>query len=186
MSVWLNLVCLSFWSPTLTALLIIIKAKERSGFGASEDNAKFENPWRRDGPLPDLPHSRDPPRRHFDGPSNDRQISSASDTLDQWRSNKPLRTSEPDAPPFRRKGSGFVTPEFQAGAADKEDAWTIGSRFKPSANGAAEETSGRSVTHRAKSDMGPPKESPSDEGDWRSSARIQKPNTRSSVSRKID
>lgn len=186
-SVWLSLVRLSFWSPTPTALLIVIKAKERSGFGSSEDNAKFENPWRRDGPLPDLPHSRDPSRRRFDGPSNnDRQTPSASDTLDQWRSNKPLKASEPDAPPFRRKGSGFVTPESQAGAADKEDVWTIGSRFKPFANGAAEETSGRSVTHRAKSDMGPPKESPSDEGDWRSSARIQKSNTRGSVSRKIN
>ncbi|KIM40443.1 hypothetical protein M413DRAFT_445897 [Hebeloma cylindrosporum] len=157
--------------------------KERSGFGASEDNAKFENPWRRDGPLPDLPHSRDPSRRRFDGPSNtDRQTSSASDTLDQWRSNKPLKASDPDAPPFRRKVSGFVTPESQVGAADKEDVWTIGSRFKPSANGAAEETSGRSATQRTKGDMGPPKESPSDEGDWRSSARIQKPNTRGSVS----
>ena len=168
------------------APLIAIEAKERSGFGASEDNAKFENPWRRDGPLPDLPHSRDPSRRRFDGPSNsDRQTPSASDTLDQWRSNKSLKASEPDAPPFRRKASGFVAPESQAGAADKEDVWTIGSRFKPS-DGAAEETSGRSVTHRTRSDMGPPKELPSDEGDWRSSARIQKPNTRGSVSRKVD
>jgi translation initiation factor 4B len=105
--------------------------------------------------------------------------------LDQWRSSKPLKVSEPDAPPFRRKVSGFITPESQAGAADKEDVWTIGSRFKPSPNGVAEETSGRSITHRAKTDMGPPRESPSDEGDWRSSARPQKPNTRSSVSRKI-
>jgi len=157
--------------------------KERSGFGAVEDSAKFENPWRRDGPLPDLPPSRDPSRRRFDGSSNtDRQTSSASDNLDQWRSSKPPKALEPDAPPFRRKVSGFITPDSQAGAADKEDVWTIGSRFKPSANGAAEETLGRSVSHRAKSDMGLPRESPSDEGDWRSSARSQKPNTLGSVS----
>jgi len=171
-----------FYHPTA---LTVTKAKERSGFGAAEDNAKFENPWRRDGPLPDLPHSRDPSRRRFDGSSNtDRQTSNVSDNLDQWRSSKPLKTLEPDAPPFRRKVSGFVTPDSQAGAAAKEDVWTIGSRFKP-ANGAAEETPGRSVTHRPKSDMGPPRESPSDEGDWRSSTCLQKPNTLGSVSRKI-
>ncbi len=33
----------------------------------------------------------------------------------------PQRISEGDAPSFRRKGSGFLTPEGQVGAADKED-----------------------------------------------------------------
>jgi translation initiation factor 4B len=87
--------------------------KERSGFGAVEDSAKFENPWRRDGPLPDLPPSRDPSRRRFDGSSNtDRQTSSASDNLDQWRSSKPPKALEPDAPPFRRKVFWIRYPGF--------------------------------------------------------------------------
>ncbi|KAH9481526.1 putative eukaryotic translation initiation factor 4H [Psilocybe cubensis] len=153
--------------------------KER-GFGAaSEDNAKFDNPWRRDGPLPDLPNSRDASRRRFDGPSGDRhggpgadrQPPSVSDNVDQWRSNRPPRVAEADPPPFKRKGSGFLTPEAQSGAADKEETWTIGAKFKASSNGPHEDSSTRSSTHRVRNDMGPPKETHADEGDWRSSAR---------------
>ena len=164
-------------------------AKERGGFGGSfEDSAKFDNPWRRDGPLPDLPESRDAPRRRFDGPSSDRPdrpISSVADGVDQWRSSRPQRISEGDAPPFRRKGSGFLTPEGQVGAADKEDVWTIGSKFKSSANGLSEDASGRPF--RPRGDMPPPKETPGDDSDWRGSARQAKSvsGARNSISRKI-
>ncbi|KJA13445.1 hypothetical protein HYPSUDRAFT_174038 [Hypholoma sublateritium FD-334 SS-4] len=160
--------------------------KERGGFGGSfEDSAKFDNPWRRDGPLPDLTDSRDASRRRFDGPSSDRPdrpISSAADGVDQWRSSRPQRISESDAPPFKRKGSGFLTPEGQVGAADKEDVWTIGSKFKSSANGLNEDVSGRPI--RSRGDMLPPKEIPGDDSDWRSSARQAKsvPGARSSIS----
>lgn len=164
-------------------------AKERGGFGGSfEDSAKFDNPWRRDGPLPDLTDSRDASRRRFDGPSSDRPdrpISSAADGVDQWRSSRPQRISEGDAPPFKRKGSGFLTPEGQVGAADKEDVWTIGGKFKSSANGLSEDVSGRPI--RPRGDMLPPKEIPGDDSDWRNSARQSKsvPGARSSISRKI-
>ncbi|KAF9565435.1 hypothetical protein CPC08DRAFT_190477 [Agrocybe pediades] len=148
--------------------------KERSGFsGASEDDAKFANPWRREGPLPDLPNSRDSSRRRFDGPPPERQSSAVADSVDQWRSSRPPRSNEPEAPSFKRKGSGFLGSEAQGGIADKEDVWVIGSKFKPSGNGVADDGSGRA--HRPKGDMGPPKESLADEGDWRSSARSAKP-----------
>jgi translation initiation factor 4B len=156
--------------------------KERSGFGGllSEDNAKFDSPWRRDGPLPDLPHARDTSRRRFDTPSNDRPLSSLSESPEDWRSSRPLRESE--APSFKRKGSGLLTPEIQAGPADKEEVWTIGSKFKPAPNGSNEELSSKLTSHRAKGDMGPPKETAVDESDWRSTARTQKSSARSNVS----
>lgn len=155
------------------------KAKN-SGFGpSSEDNAKFDSPWRRDGPLPDLPNSRDGPRRRFDGPPGDRSERpvAVSDGVDQWRSSRPLRTTaESEAPSFKRKGSGFNTPD--AGAADKDENWSIGSKFKAAG---PEEGMGKP---RPRGDMGPPKELPSDEGDWRS-ARPAKPlgGPRASISR---
>jgi len=66
-----------------------------------------------------------------------------------------------------------LTPEGQVGAADKEDSWTIGSKFKSSANGLSEDISGRPA--RPRGDMAPPKEIPGDDSDWRSSARQAKP-----------
>jgi len=155
--------------------------KERSGFGGqADDNAKFDNPWRRDGPLPDLPASREQSRRRFEGPSSERQQSTTSDGPDDWRSSRPQRAPEPELPAFKRKGSGFLNTENNTSTADKEEAWTMGSKFKPSTNVSAEEAPSKFGSTRAKGDMGPPKELPSDEGDWRSSSR--KPPARSSVS----
>jgi len=153
--------------------------KERSGFGGppSEDSAKFDNPWRRDGPLPDLPAAR----RRFDAPSNDRPLSSLSEGPEDWRSKRQPRGSESDLPPFKRKGSGLLTPETQVGPADKEEVWTIGSKFKP-ANGLNEELPNKFGSLRIKGDMGPPKESALDESDWRSTTRTQKVSARSNVS----
>lgn len=140
--------------------------KERGGFGGGfEDDSKFDNPWRRDGPLPDLPNSRDSSRRRFDGPPPDRQLSSVSEGASDWRSTRPARQSE-EAPQFKRKGSGFLPPDAQAGAADKDEVWTIGGKFKPAAPGPDETPGSRFGSLRGKGDMGPPKDT--DEGDWRS------------------
>ena len=117
-----------------------------------EDSSKFEGPWRRDGPLPDIPE-RESSRRRFDGvPSLDR--TAASDQSSDWRSNR-VRAPEPEAPPFKRKGPGF--PISHSGQADKEETWSIGSKFKPSDDS-------RTGNPRTR-------ETGVDEPDWRSSAR---------------
>jgi translation initiation factor 4B len=79
-----------------------------------------------------------------------------------------------------------LTPETQAGPADKEEVWTIGSKFKPTLNGSNEELPSKFTSHRAKGDMGPTKESAFDEIDWRSTARTQKISARSNVSRRFN
>jgi RNA recognition motif-containing protein len=141
--------------------------KDRPGFaGGFDDDSKFESPWRRDGPLPDVSDSRDPSRRRFDiAPSGGPGMSEgASD----WRSSRPptIRPMDPEGPSFKRKTSGFATPDGQVGAADKEDVWTIGGKFKA----ASDDTGSRFGSLRGRGDMGPPKEisSNNDEGDWRS------------------
>jgi len=142
--------------------------KERGGFGGYDD-PKFSGEWRRQGPLPDAP--RDSSRRRYDGPSTDRQAppTSVSDTSSDWRSNRPSRPPPPpesEAAP-RRKASSFNAPE---GAADKEEAWTIGGKFKPS----EDDGPGRKFgSFKGRGDMGPPSsvpDSPADT-DWRSGPR---------------
>jgi translation initiation factor 4B len=155
-------------------------AKERGGFGGGfEDDSKFDNPWRRDGPLPDLPNARDSSRRRFDGPPPDRHLPSVSEGSGDWRSSRPPRQSE-EAPPFKRKGSGFQPPDAQTGAADKEEVWTIGGKFKPAAPGPDETPGSKFGSLRGKGDMNPPKDT--DEGDWRAVRPKPAP---SSVSRKF-
>lgn len=140
------------------------KERERPGFGPREDDSKFDNPWRRDGPLPDLSSSRDSSRRRFDGPREER-LPSVSEGASDWRSSKP-RAQEPEPTgSLRRKGIGFSADA--AGMADSVDTWTIGSKFKPT----EEERNGRenkTGSIRGRGDMGPPKDIP-DESDWRSS-----------------
>ncbi|EAU85647.1 hypothetical protein CC1G_10919 [Coprinopsis cinerea okayama7 len=137
--------------------------KERSGFGGHghEDDSKFDSPWRRDGPLPDLPGQG---RRRFD-PQSAERAPSITDTVSDWRSSRP-RATEPDTGGFRRKGSGNFGSES---AADKEETWSIGSRFKPS-TGPSEDGGSRFGSMRSRGDF-QPRESPADEGDWRSAAR---------------
>lgn len=162
-------------------------AKERGGFGAGfEDDTKFDSPWRRDGPLPELTNSRETSRRRFDGPPSERLPPSVAEGADQWRSSRPSRlAAAPDAEPPRRKPSSFSTPEGQVGPADTEDKWTKGSKFTPSTS---DDMSGSKFSggFKGRSDMGPPKEmsalSVSEEGDWRSSSR-PRPVARSSTSR---
>lgn len=152
-------------------------AKERSGYsGSAEDNSKFDNPWRREGPLP----TRDSSRRRYDTPP-ERQPPSLADEAGDWRSNRPQRLPEPQPQPYKRKSAGFLSSDPQVSAADKGDVWTIGSKFKP--DGSNEDLPSKLSSTRGRSDMGPPKESLRDESDWRSSARPRP--TRSSVSRMV-
>ena len=146
-------------------------------FNAPSEDAKFDNPWRREGPLP----TRDSSRRGYDAPG-ERQARLADGTSD-WRSSRPNRAVEAEVPTFKRKGSGFNTSEGHFGAADKEDSWSTGSKFRPSSDVPHDEALGKFGLNRSKGDMGPPKEIPSDEPDWRSSARPRP--GRDSISRKI-
>ncbi|KAF8326499.1 hypothetical protein F5887DRAFT_222096 [Amanita rubescens] len=142
--------------------------KERNNIPAIEDGSKFEGPWRRDGPLPDIPE-RESSRRRFDGLSShdrttasDRTTSSdrttASDHSSDWRSNR-VRAPEPEAPQSKRKGSGFST--AHTSTADKEEIWTIGSKFKPSDDAQSTRTGNLRTT----------RETSADEPDWRSAAK---------------
>jgi translation initiation factor 4B len=168
-----NLVSHSF---IFYALPYCYTAKERSGYsGSAEDSSKFDNPWRREGPLP----TRDSSRRRHDTP--ERQPPSLADEAGDWRSNRPQRLPEPEPLPYKRKSAGFVSSDPQVNAADKGDAWTIGSKFKP--DGSNEDVHSKLNSTRGRSDMGPPKESLREESDWRSSARPRP--TRSSVSRMV-
>ncbi|KAF8224148.1 hypothetical protein L208DRAFT_1425858 [Tricholoma matsutake] len=144
--------------------------KERPGFGGAgggfDDDSKFDSPWRRDGPLPDLHDSRDSRRRPSSG---DRTLPSVAEGASDWRSNRSSRSVHESEPPsYKRKGSGFSTPEGQIGAADKEEVWSKGSKFVPSTSGQSEERFG---SLRGRGDMAPPKDPTGEEGDWRSSAR---------------
>ena len=138
-----------------------------------EDDSKFDNPWRRDGPLPDLQDSRDGSRRRHDAAAIDRFQPGISDVASEWRSTRTRSTApEPDA--FsKRKGSGFSTPDSQGGLADKEEVWVIGSKFRPSTAPSSEESASRFGSLRSRGDMAASKgDFPStEEGDWRSTAR---------------
>ncbi|KAK7032956.1 translation initiation factor 4B [Favolaschia claudopus] len=158
--------------------------KERAGFGGFEDDSKFDNPWRRDGPLPPSSNSRDSSRRRFDGPPGDRDraLPSVSEGPIDWRSSRPpaARVDTADAPSFRRKGSGLSTP-VEPSPADREEQWTMGSKFKPAPPSSDETGSGSgprygSMRGRPDAPAGTGKE---EEIDWRSRA---KPVSRESVS----
>ncbi|KAN0093105.1 hypothetical protein V8E55_003889 [Tylopilus felleus] len=135
--------------------------KDKPGFsgGIPEDDSKFSGNWRRDGPLPSFGESRESSRRRFDGQAGERPAPNVSDDVSDWRSSRPLsKVVEPEAPPARRKGSGFSVTEGQTGAADKEEHWTMGSKFKASspeesAHGKLGSIKGARDTH--------------DESDWR-------------------
>ncbi|CAL1715712.1 unnamed protein product [Somion occarium] len=147
--------------------------KERSGFGAGGgfDDEKFAGNWRRDGPLPDLPSRGESggPRGRFEGPpSREPPPHAVADTISDWRSSRaPARGPPPEeGPSFKRRGSGFRGSDAgPVGAADSEETWSIGSKFKPS--GPPEERSPGSRFGSLRG--GPPRETPSppDEDTWR-------------------
>nr|GAT60936.1 translation initiation factor 4B [Mycena chlorophos] len=141
--------------------------KERQG-GGFEDDSKFDNPWRREGPLPTANMgSRDSSRRRFDGPPPDR-FASATEGPSDWRANRPPARTTPldtEAGSFRRKNSGFTTPDGQS-PADKEENWTMGAKFKPAQPPPSEEGGSRFGGMRGRNDAPAPTV---DEGDWRTS-----------------
>ncbi|KAF9818808.1 hypothetical protein IEO21_02588 [Rhodonia placenta] len=160
--------------------------KERSGFGGGGfDDEKFAGPWRRDGPLPDLPSDRDGPRRRLDGPgTREPAPPSVSDTTSDWRSASrgPVRSSTAsslDSDPGAKRRSTFR--EGASTGADTEETWTIGAKFRPSAPA---EPAGRFGAGRGRGDMGPPRDAqtPPDEGDWRRPSAISRNSTSPSSS----
>ncbi|KAL1745395.1 hypothetical protein HDZ31DRAFT_73558 [Schizophyllum fasciatum] len=141
--------------------------KERSGFGGGfEDDAKFDNPWRRDKPPPSADvrgdsRDRDPSQRRFEA------ASAVSDSVSAWRSAKPRGSptaGDDGARAPRRTGFGFG--DGAAGAADAEESWSRGARFRPSQPSTPAEEHPPSRFGSRRGDMGPPRE-PSDEGEWR-------------------
>lgn len=174
--------------PPLGLLISLPLAKERSGFSGSgfEDDAKFDSPWRRDGPLPPTADTRDSSRRRFDGPPVDRSLPSVSEGPSDWRSSRPAAaavrtpTADTDSASYRRKGSGFSTP-VEPSTADREEVWAIGSKFKPAPPTSDESGSGsRFGSIRGRADIPAAKE---EESDWRGAR--PKPVSRGSVSRML-
>ena len=159
------------FSPTQRYNYIFITAKERSGFGGggfSSDDPKFAGDWRRSGPLPDLPGagSRDSSRRRYESNERAPPPPSVADNASEWRSSRPRA---PPSEPVRR--SSFFAEGANTGAADREDNWSKGSKFRPSDSQEERKFGGG---YRSRSDMGPPPDvppGPSDVNDWRSSSR---------------
>lgn len=133
-----------------------------------EEDSKISGNWRRDGPLPSFGDSREPSRRRFDGQPGERPPPpppNVSDEVSDWRSSRPLsKVAEPEASSARRRGSGFSITEGQAGAADKEEHWAMGSKFKPSAQ--EESVPGKFGSVKGKYESAHTRDTP-DEGDWR-------------------
>ncbi|KAF9067201.1 hypothetical protein BDP27DRAFT_1329136 [Rhodocollybia butyracea] len=147
--------------------------KERPG-GFGGDDSKFDNPWRRDGPLPDVSSSRDSSHRRFDGPRPE-PLPSVSEGASEWRSSRVRPAApEPETPTgsMRKKTIGFGSEN--SGAADRDEMWAKGSKFKPTEE--KDSTPGSRFGSKGRGDMGPPREPVLEESDWRSSSR-SKPNT---------
>ncbi|KAH7106368.1 hypothetical protein BKA62DRAFT_292820 [Auriculariales sp. MPI-PUGE-AT-0066] len=178
---------------------------DRGGF----DDDKFSGDWRRSGPLPprDEPkRSRfggdddgfrrgsrfeDGPDRgsrfERDRPEREPRESTQAESNDDWRSNRPTRASVPelsvDMPqqdrPVRR--SGFPTPTGgPVSAADSEEKWSIGSKFKPAPSpaspgpdrGPRSFTGGGGGGGAGRGERPPMRDAPTDEpNDWRSGPR---------------
>ncbi|KAH9945487.1 uncharacterized protein BXZ73DRAFT_96476 [Epithele typhae] len=158
--------------------------KERSGFGGGfGDDPKFDNNWRREGPLPDLPSSGDAPRRRFDGPGREPPPPSMSDNASDWRSSRaPARSStlssqDSQDGSLRRRGPGGPPRESAPpGPADTEDNWHIGSKFQPAAP-VGDRPAGGSRFGGPRRDMGPPPPVVAEESDWRRPHAISRNST---------
>ncbi|KAI6125140.1 hypothetical protein EDD16DRAFT_1560270 [Pisolithus croceorrhizus] len=142
--------------------------KERPAFAGGEDDAKFSGSWRREAPAPASGGARDSSRRRFDGSTGDRMPPppSISDEANDWRSSRSLaKVAELDAPPSIRKGSGISIPDGQLSSADKEEHWSIGSKFRPSLSDEA--PSGRFGSLRSRNESLLAKDGGPDDGGWR-------------------
>ncbi|TBU53087.1 hypothetical protein BD310DRAFT_830918, partial [Dichomitus squalens] len=163
--------------------------KERSGFGGGgfDDDAKFAGPWRRDGPLPDLPSRGDGPRRRFDGPpgaSREPPPPSLSDTASDWRSSRSAARAPSALSPqesegsFKRRGPPSREPA-PISAADTEETWTKGAKFRPSVSqegGDRAERPGSRFGSLRRSDVGG-SSSVQEESDWRRPRTISRNST---------
>ncbi|KAL1727110.1 hypothetical protein EV714DRAFT_254246 [Schizophyllum commune] len=152
--------------------------KERAGFGGGfEDDAKFDNPWRRDKPPPSADRGdsrdrdRDPSQRRFEA------ASTVSDSVSAWRSAKPRASpgTGDEGPRARRSGFGFGE-GGAAGAADAEDSWLRGAKFRPSQPSTPADEHPPSRFGSRRGDMGPPRE-PLDDGEWRRASRPPRSST---------
>ena len=183
MSVWLNLVRSVLPCQLYHAHACGTIAKDRlsSYDGVPGDETKFEAPWRREGSLSETRDVREPRRRYEGLPHGDRALT-LSDDIHDWRSTRPPRLPDAETSQTRKKVSGFFTSESQTGNSDKEDTWTIGSRFRPSSEEASlSGTKSGSLKGRDLHQAGDPAPN-TEEGDWRSSTRL-KPSPRGSASR---
>ena len=160
-------VLISLLFPFLTGL----KAKERTGAHGHADDEKFAGSWRREGPLPDLGRREreTSTRRRYEGLGSENK-DTVPDNNENWRSHRapPRFPVEPEAPPIRRRGSGFSTPtqEGEASPADAEEKWAIGAKFKAS-HPPDERSGGRFGSMRGRGDMGPPPSVADETSSWR-------------------
>lgn len=155
---------------------VSVASPQQSKFAGEDD--KFDQPWRRDGPLP--------PReggfkssRFDDGPTGNRfrddKASSVSESTSDWR------TGRPPAPPAGRfedgprppRRSGLSTPT-EPSAADTAESWAKGSKFTPSQDSGPPRGRFGGGPRSDRTD-GPPRREPSGAaegtGDWRSVMR---------------
>ncbi|KAF8581062.1 RNA-binding domain-containing protein [Ramaria rubella] len=166
------------------------KERDRGFSSGGFDDDKFSGNWRRDGPLP---ASEPPPRGGSrggagfgfrdgaatgddDGPRRGARFTPGMDAdrererpemNSDWRGS---RTSMPP-PPEREGRRGFGVLE-SSGAADAEETWSKGSKFRPSPSGSDSGSVGRKfgTGFAERSGGGPPSGAATpvpDEGDWR-------------------
>lgn len=156
---------------------VSVASPQQSKFGGEDD--KFDQPWRRDGPLP--PREGFRPSRFDDGPPGNRfkedKPPSVSETASDWRTGRaaaaaPSRFEDGPRPPRR---SGLSTPT-ETSAADAADSWSKGSKFTPSQPDAP--ARGRFGSLRSDRGESGPRREPSSiadgNSDWRSVMRTNR------------
>ncbi|KIJ23453.1 hypothetical protein M422DRAFT_39603, partial [Sphaerobolus stellatus SS14] len=188
------------------------KERERGGFGGAPggggfDDEKFSGPWRRDGPLP---ASAAPERRGAGfgfkdraGPADEegarrgnrfQPVEERAELGSDWRASvrgplPPLERERGGDREQREPKRGFGSNFESSGAADAEDTWAKGAKFKPAAP-AETGSIGRRFGGGFERQGGAPGSGPgsgsvtpsvADESDWRS-ARPARPAARSPTS----
>ena len=178
----------------------IAKERDRDRFGSGGggfDDDKFMGNWRREGPLPSsepLPRGgprggsgfgfRDGPAAGDDeGPRRGARFTTSTDTDRErerpelngdWRNSRGPMPPPPEREREVRRGFGALE---SSGAADAEETWTKGSKFRPSPSGSDSGSVGRKFgsgfTERSGTGTGSGTATPAvaEEGDWRSRAR---------------
>ncbi|KAF8510948.1 hypothetical protein BU17DRAFT_54978 [Hysterangium stoloniferum] len=153
--------------------------RERGGFGGERgggfDDEKFSGNWRREGPLPPsdpAPHDEGPRRGTRFHPSGDSERERERERPElggDWRSSRAPPPAAPEREREGRRGFGVET----SGAADVEETWSKGSKFRPSeaATGSVGRKFGAGF-ERGSSGPGSGTVTPvGEENDWRSRSR---------------